>query len=164
MKRKEIFTCQIDLFSVMRATKYTFIWRRFNIASVFALFYVSLMYTKSKELVAFSNGTNVKKQLQYIDLFCFKNEIYSPHPNFIDHLATIRLDDEKFNQYPPTIIILETAKILFKTVNLFLLNIFHNLCLKAQIKYEQHINHSALLYEQYAIQYFQVAKKYIKNR
>ncbi|CAF3205339.1 unnamed protein product, partial [Rotaria sp. Silwood2] len=66
--------------------------------------------------------------------------------NFVNHLATIRLDDERFNQYPPKIILLETAKILFKTT-----------------EYEQHSNHSALLYEQYAIQYFQTAKTNIKN-
>ncbi|CAF1301336.1 unnamed protein product [Rotaria sordida] len=69
--------------------------------------------------------------------------------DFIDHLATIRLDDERFNQYPPKIILLETAKILFKT---------------AQTEYGQHSNHSALLYEQYAIQYFQTAKTNIKTK
>jgi hypothetical protein len=44
-------------------------------------------------------------------------EIFSPWSEFDNHLATIRLDDERFNQYPPRIIILQTAKILFKTVN-----------------------------------------------
>ncbi|CAF3303642.1 unnamed protein product, partial [Rotaria sp. Silwood2] len=34
---------------------------------------------------------------------------------FIDHLATIRLDDERRYQYPPTLIILETARILLKS-------------------------------------------------
>ncbi|CAF3559144.1 unnamed protein product, partial [Rotaria sp. Silwood2] len=36
--------------------------------------------------------------------------------------------------------------------------------IKAQTEYEQHSNHSALLYEQYAIQYFQTAKTNIKNQ
>ncbi|CAF2120518.1 unnamed protein product [Rotaria magnacalcarata] len=67
---------------------------------------------------------------------------------FVNHLATIRLDDENLNQHPPKLILLETAKILFKT---------------AQIEYEQHANRSALLYEQYAIQYFQTAKANLNN-
>ncbi|UJR37177.1 hypothetical protein I4U23_029885 [Adineta vaga] len=68
---------------------------------------------------------------------------------FIDHLGTIRLDDQRFSQYPPKIILLQTAKILFKT---------------AQIAYEQHSNYSASSYEQYAIQYLQTVKTIIKNQ
>ncbi|CAF4942723.1 unnamed protein product, partial [Rotaria sp. Silwood1] len=71
------------------------------------------------------------------------------YSDFVNHLAIIRLDDERYNQYPPKIILLETAKILFKA---------------AQIEYEQHSNHLALLYEQYAIQYFQTVKTNIKNQ
>ncbi|CAF3419279.1 unnamed protein product [Rotaria sp. Silwood1] len=71
------------------------------------------------------------------------------HLYFVNNIAIIRLDDERYNQYPPKIILLETAKILFKA---------------AQIEYEQHSNHLALLYEQYAIQYFQTVKTNIKNQ
>ncbi|CAF0905033.1 unnamed protein product [Adineta ricciae] len=67
---------------------------------------------------------------------------------FIDHLATIRLDEEKCLQYPPKSILLQTAKYLFKA---------------AQTAYEQHSNHSASSYEQYAIQYLQTAKAINKN-
>jgi hypothetical protein len=51
-------------------------------------------------------------KINYWKVYCF-----SPWSEFVDHLATIRLDDERINQYPPKIIILHTAKILFKTVN-----------------------------------------------
>jgi len=73
----------------------------------------------------------------------------TPWSEFVDHLATIRLDDERINQFPPKIIILNTAKILFKT---------------AETAYEQHSSRSASSYEQYAIQYLQTAKANIKNQ
>lgn len=62
---------------------------------------------------------------------------------FVDNLATIRLYDERVAQFPPKLIILQTAKILFKA---------------AQIAYEQHSTQTASSYEQYAIQYLQTAK------
>jgi hypothetical protein len=43
--------------------------------------------------------------------------IFSPWNEFIDHLSTIRLDDDRMHQHPPKLIILETARILFKSVN-----------------------------------------------
>jgi len=52
--------------------------------------------------------------------YLFKKKIiFSPWSEFLDHLATIRLDDERINQYPPKTILLQTAKILFKSVNYF---------------------------------------------
>ncbi|CAF3425057.1 unnamed protein product, partial [Rotaria sp. Silwood2] len=68
---------------------------------------------------------------------------------FIDHLATIRLDDERRYQYPPTLIILETARILLKS---------------AQNSYEHHAKRAALSYEQYGIQYLQIAKTNQNNQ
>ncbi|CAF1003091.1 unnamed protein product [Adineta steineri] len=69
--------------------------------------------------------------------------------DFVNQLAIIRLDDEKYKQYPPKMIILETAKILFRT---------------AQITYEQHSNRLASSYEQYAIQYLQTIKTILKKQ
>ncbi|CAF4275358.1 unnamed protein product, partial [Adineta steineri] len=62
---------------------------------------------------------------------------------FIDHLGTIRLDEERIHQHPPKLIILETARILFKS---------------AQKLYEQHAKRAASSYEQYAIHYLKIAK------
>lgn len=62
---------------------------------------------------------------------------------FANHLATIRLCDEQVAQFPPKLIILQTAKILFKA---------------AQTAYEQYSIPIASSYEQYAIQYLQTAK------
>jgi hypothetical protein len=106
-----------DLSSFMCTTKCTFIWRRFNITSIFTLFFISFMYTKSEILVANSNWTNVKINSREINYFIFQDLFFRPWSEFIDHLATIRLDEERINQYPPNIIILQTAKILFKAVN-----------------------------------------------
>jgi hypothetical protein len=90
---------------------------------------------------------------------------FSPWSEFVDHLATIRLDEERINQYPPNIIILQTAKILFKTVNEIISQLtFVTLYIKAQIAYEQHSSRSASSYEQYAIQYLQTAKANMKNQ
>ena len=44
------------------------------------------------------------------------NDFFRPWSEFIDHLATIRLDEERTKQFPPVLILLQTAKILFKTV------------------------------------------------
>ncbi len=108
---------KLDFSSFMCTTKCTFIWRRFNITSIFTLFFISFMYTKSEILVANSNWTNVKINSREINYFIFQDSFFSPWSEFVDHLATIRLDEERINQYPPNIIILRTAKILFKTVN-----------------------------------------------
>jgi hypothetical protein len=40
----------------------------------------------------------------------------TPSNEFLDHLSTIRLDDDRIHQYPPKSVILETARILFKSV------------------------------------------------
>lgn len=45
-------------------------------------------------------------------------KFFRPYSDFVYHLGTIRLDDENLIQYPPNVILLETAKILFKTVNI----------------------------------------------
>ncbi|CAF4338557.1 unnamed protein product [Rotaria sp. Silwood2] len=68
---------------------------------------------------------------------------------FIDHLATIRLNDERISQHPPKLIILETARILLKS---------------AKNLYEQHATRAASSYEQYAIRYLQVAKRNQNNQ
>ncbi|CAF5226202.1 unnamed protein product, partial [Rotaria magnacalcarata] len=62
---------------------------------------------------------------------------------FNDHLATIRLYDERTFQHPPKIVILETALILLKS---------------AQNLYEQCAKRAASSYEQYGLRYLQVAK------
>lgn len=46
----------------------------------------------------------------------FWNLISRSWSEFPGHLATIRLDEERNKQYPPVLIILQTARILFKTV------------------------------------------------
>jgi hypothetical protein len=66
-----------------------------------------------------------------------------PSNEFLDHLATIRLDNDRIDQHPPKLILLETARILFKS---------------AQTLHEQNSKRTALSYEQYAIQYLQTAK------
>ena len=71
------------------------------------------MYTKSEKLVVDSDRKNVKDYLIFVEKFLFG---CSPWGEFVDHLATIRLDEERIHQYPPKIIILETARILFKAV------------------------------------------------
>jgi hypothetical protein len=46
-------------------------------------------------------------------------DISSPSNEFLDHLAIIRLDDNRIHQHPPKSVLLETARILFKSVNQF---------------------------------------------
>ncbi|CAF0995165.1 unnamed protein product [Adineta ricciae] len=68
----------------------------------------------------------------------------TPWNEFNDHLATIRLDNDQVQQHPPKIILLETARILFKS---------------AKNLYEHHAKRAAESYEQYALHYLQVAKQ-----
>lgn len=85
--------------------------------------------------------------------------ISSPSNEFLDHLATIRLDNDRIQQHPPKSILLETARILFKSVDklhrFIRIPIFFS---KAQTLYEQNSKRTALSYEQYAIQYLQIVK------
>ncbi|CAF3529728.1 unnamed protein product [Rotaria sp. Silwood1] len=68
---------------------------------------------------------------------------------FIDHLATIRLNNERISQHPPKQVILETARILLKS---------------AQNLYEQHAKRAGSSYEQYGIRYLQIAKTNQNNQ
>ncbi|CAF3366585.1 unnamed protein product [Rotaria socialis] len=68
---------------------------------------------------------------------------------FNDHLATIRLYDERTFQHPPMFVILETALILLKS---------------AQHLYEQCAKRVASSYEQYGLRYLQVAKRSPHNQ
>ncbi|CAF5059705.1 unnamed protein product, partial [Rotaria sp. Silwood1] len=68
---------------------------------------------------------------------------------FTDHLATIRLNNERISQHPPKQVILETARILLKS---------------AQNLYEQHAKRAGSSYEQYGIRYLQIAKTNQNNQ
>ena len=73
-------------------------------------------------------------------------EDLKPANDFYDHLATIRLDEDRLLQFPPKSILFNTARILFEqALKLFSDNL------------DQYA--LALSYEQYADHYFKMAKK-----
>lgn len=59
-----------------------------------------------------------QRKIQYFEKNIWNSMIlFSSRSNeFLDHLATIRLYDERLSQYPPKIVILETALIFFQSV------------------------------------------------
>jgi len=99
----------------------------------------------------------------FLSLFFNRDFVFSSSNEFVDHLATIRLDDERVHQYPPKAVMIEIARILFKSVfekkkkticSFFLIVVV----IQALTSYEQNVKQTAASYEYYAMQYFQTAK------
>ena len=95
--------------------------------------------------------------------FFYRDFVFSSSNEFVEHLATIRLDDERVHQYPPKAVMIEIARILFKSVfekkkkticSFFLIVVV----IQALTSYEQNVKQTAASYEYYAMQYFQTAK------
>lgn len=62
------------------------------------------------------SSTHLCTQQQKIWWTTAIEQTYVVSNEFIEHLATIRLDDERTHQYPPKAIMFEIARILFKSV------------------------------------------------
>lgn len=63
--------------------------------------------------------------------------LFSPWLEIVDVLATIHLDEERINHYPPIIIILQNVKILFQTIQLIIDDASYLFYYYILIEYEQ---------------------------